>query len=228
MFWHTYNGRQIQSAESKLVLFLAPLLQISISITFFFFFFTGPTLHLEISPKRFTMATVQHCFLCPSRPTALWLSATLNEWLYLYTASSTIHQSGYCTRTHTHTHQQTHDRQTYNPSTHTSRQSLHTQATNLEGKILTHKQPRGTVWINTFYSAYHTVCLSTHLFIFSSSLQIQQTRNSSVDLLSFSENKTIIICTWGCIFGGVYVPCIYMQPGRCYHRWFWSCLLNTN
>ena len=117
-----------------------------------------------------------------------------------------------CTRTPIHVATPTNTWQTElqpHTHTHTSRQSLHTQATNLEGKILTHKQPRGTVWINTFYSAYHTVCLSTHLFIFFSSLQIQQTRNFSVDLLSSSENKTIIICIWGCLFGGVYVPCIY-------------------
>ena len=111
------------------MLCLALLLQISISITFSFF---NPSSTSSWDPKHFTMATIQRCFLCPSRPTALWLYATLNEWLDLYTASSTIHQSGYCTctyththiqtcacaHTHTHTYQQTHDRQTYNSSTH--------------------------------------------------------------------------------------------------------------
>ena len=86
------------------MLCLALLLQISISITFSFF---NPSSTSSWDPKHFTMATIQRCFLCPSRPTALWLYATLNEWLDLYTASSTIHQSGYCTCTYTHTHIQT-------------------------------------------------------------------------------------------------------------------------
>ena len=43
--------------------------------------------NIEMSPKRFTMATIARYFLLPSRPTGLHSHLTVNEWLHVvYTA----------------------------------------------------------------------------------------------------------------------------------------------